>query len=196
MVQQRNGRRSGRGLYPPNPTQWENETRGLNLRRELGLPLDVALPHLRPFDLLPGVSVMDHVDVPMAAVFKDRLRNGYAWSGISLPCEGGGAIVIYNGGHSLERVRATLMEEFFHLRLGHPPTILRIYNGDAIRTYNKKVERQAYESGAAALLPFKHLKAMADAGATALEIARHFEVSEDLVLFRAKLTKQYAKLVE
>lgn len=194
MAQQRNGRRSGSGLYPPNPTQWENETRGLKLRGDLGLPLDVALPHLRPFELLSDVRVLAHGDLPMAKIFIDRLRNGYAWSGLSLPCEGGGAIVVYNGGHSLERVRATLMEEFFHLRLGHPPTVLRMYNGDTTRTYNEKVERQAYESGAASLVPFKHLKAMIDAGAIISDIARHFVVSEDLVLFRAKLTKQYARL--
>ncbi len=194
MGQHRSGHRSGSGLYPPNPTQWDNETRGLDLRRELRVSLEVSLPHLRAFELLPDVKVLAHGELPMAQVFMDRLRSGHAWSGVSLPCDGGGAIVIYNDGHSRERVRATLMEEFFHLQLGHPPTILRFYNGDAKRTYSKPIERQAYESGAAALVPFKHLKAMIDARASIREIAELFEVSEDLVLFRAKLTKQYKRL--
>ena len=63
------------------------------------------------------------------------------------------------------RVRATLMEELFHIRLDHQPSVLRVYadNGRS-RTFNTAIEEEAYGSGAAALVPYKSLKASIQQG--------------------------------
>jgi hypothetical protein len=49
-------------------------------------------------------------------------------------------------------------------------------------------------SGAAALVPFKGLKALVEDGMAAQQIGRVYGVSRDLVIFRAKVTKLYRRL--
>src|SRR5207249_7137863 len=83
-------------------------------------------------------------------------------------------------------------EEFFHIRLGHPCSKLRVLSFEGVwRTHDQRVEAEAFGSGAAALVPYKALKQMIVAGCTTSAIARDFEVSTDLVIFRAKVTKLY-----
>jgi len=102
--------------------------------------------------------------------------------------------VIFNETHSKQRRRATLMEEFFHLRLGHPPSTIRVSgDGDAKRTFQSSIEEEAYFSGAAALVPYKGLRSLLDEGKVFEEIAFIFDVSKQLVEFRAKITKLYKR---
>lgn len=189
--------RTGKGLLPPNPRQWRNEHNGLNLREELGLPLATPLYHQSAFALLSRTTVLPHGTLPMPAEFVELFRTtaSASWSGLGLTLPDGSTWVVYNDSHAMNRIRATLMEEFFHLRLGHPTTRLRVYADDgANRTHNSLVESEAYGSGAAALVPYQPLRTMITAGKTAIGIARFFEVSRDLVYFRAKVTRTYARL--
>jgi Zn-dependent peptidase ImmA (M78 family) len=99
-------------------------------------------------------------------------------------------MVIYNAHHHLKRIRATLMEEFFHLWLGHVPTRLRLLSdGGGKRDFDGDKESEAYGSGAAALVPYKPLRAMLENGCTIKTIAEHFLVSEQLVDFRIRVVK-------
>lgn len=190
--------RGGKGLIPPNPTQWDNEHNGLDLREELNLaPLDV-LRHEDAYRLLDQVALTPHGELPAAALYLEHFRKAgsAAWSGMSVPLPNGRECVVYNDSHSLTRIRATLMEEFFHVRLGHPRTELRMHgSGRPSRSFDRQVEREAYGSGAAALVPYAGLRKLAAAGATVSNIARRYEVSRDLVLFRAKVTRFYKTLV-
>jgi hypothetical protein len=184
--------RKGTGVLPPNPKQWNVENHALDLREELGIPLDAPLNHEDAFRLLPNVTVLAHGVIPAAAVYLDRLRQPgrAAWSGMAFPVGDGHQFVVYNDAHSIERIRATLMEEYFHIRLGHPRSQLRLLSGkDGHRTYNRNVEQEAYDCGAAALVPYRPLKAMFDGGRSITAIASHFAVSGDLVTFRAKVTR-------
>lgn len=188
--------RGGRGLIPPNTVQWENEHNGLDLREDLGMSNDVRLDIDLAFSLYPRVLVRPHGSIPAAAKFIDHFRNtGQAsWSGLSMPIEGGLELVLFNDAHPPGRVRATLMEEFFHLRLGHPRTHVRVFaRDDRGRTFDSGVEAAAYGSGAAALVPYSALKAMIRDSVPLGSIARHFEVSPDLVRFRMKVTKLYTR---
>jgi hypothetical protein len=82
------------------------------------------------------------------------------------------------------------MEEFFHLWLGHVPTHLRLLsNGDGGRDFDGEKESEAYGSGAAALVPYKTLRAMLEGGGGVRSIADHFLVSEQLVEFRIRVSK-------
>jgi Zn-dependent peptidase ImmA (M78 family) len=145
---------------------------------------------------VPNVTIFPHGDLPLANVYIDYFRRAGSrnWSGMAIDLKGEGVLVIYNDSHPPCRVRATLMEEFFHLWLGHPPRVLRYYGDDSARTYNKAVENQAYGSGAAALVPYRALRARIRAGQSSADIADHFEVSRDLVLFRSKVTRLYSAL--
>jgi len=188
--------RGGRGLIPPNPKQWDNEHNGLDLRDALGLSPEVRLQHERAFELLPNVGVVAHGAVPMAQEQIEHFRGAgsAAWSGIGIPLPDGGALVVFNDSHPPNRIRATLMEEFFHLWLGHPATTVRVYQDGASRTFDRRVESEAYGSGAAALVPYGTLRQRLSRGESVRAIAEHYEVSRDLVLFRIKVTRLYGSI--
>jgi Zn-dependent peptidase ImmA (M78 family) len=158
----------------------------------MGIGMDVPLPHADAFALLPEVSVAAHGDIPAAAVVVDyfRTRGKARWSGLALPLGDGRVLVLYNDAHPITRTRATLMEEFFHIVLGHRPSEIRLLDdGDGHRTHDKDTESEAYACGAAALVPYRSLKTMFSDGTNAARIATHFRVSTDLVYFRLKVTR-------
>lgn len=185
--------RGGKGLIPPNPKQWSNEHNGLDLRDDLSVALDVALPHLDAFELLENVTVIPHGEIPCAAKYHEHFRGHARWSGMALAV-GEHTLVVYNDSHPSTRTRSTLMEEFFHLRLGHRPSTLkpRIHT-DSSRTYDRKIEDEAFGSGAAALVPYKSLRALLGDGASIGDLASRFQVSEALITFRMKVTKLYRR---
>jgi hypothetical protein len=186
--------RTGKGLLPPNPKQWDNEHNGLDLRDDLGIN-DEALDHLAAFTLLEMTKIIPHGEIPAADEFLSHFRTTSgqrAWSGLAIQLQDGTELVVYNDSHPLTRIRATLMEEFFHLRLGHARTRVRVI-GDGLRgrSHDSLVESQAYGSGAAALVPYAGLKRMLRGGRSPAAIAGHFKVSRDLVVFRIKVTKLF-----
>jgi hypothetical protein len=196
MHSERRNARRGCGLIPPNPNQWENEHNGLDLRADLGITVDVPLPHEQAFALYPHIKVLPHGDIPAAAIFIEHLRTAgsASWSGLALRINDELELVLYNDAHRTTRVRATLMEELFHIRLNHPRSQIRLLSPSPTgRTYDGQVESAAYGSGAAALVPYAALKKMIAAGATASMVARAFEVSSDLVNFRMKVTRLYSR---
>jgi hypothetical protein len=188
--------RSGRGLIPPNPKQWENEHNGLDLREDLSLGVDVPLSCRDAFGLYPQVQIQPHGEVPAAAKYINYFRTtgSNSWSGLSIRISDELELVLYNDSHPQTRIRATLMEELFHIRLNHPRSIIRVLMpSDAARTHDEKVESAAYGSGAAALLPYVSLKRLLGEGITPAAIARTFGISADLVSYRMKVTKLYAR---
>jgi hypothetical protein len=193
----RRSARRGKGLIPPNPNHWDVEHNGLDLRDDLGLAYDVKLPTESAFEQLADVIVMPHGELPCAQMYVDHFRDSgrKAWSGMGITLPDGLTYVVFNDSHPPSRIRATLMEEFFHLKLGHPTTSVRIYgDSTAKRTHNPAVESQAYGSGAAALVPYVALRLMLEGGHSVGRVARLFEVSPDLVIFRTKVTKLYRLL--
>jgi uncharacterized protein DUF955 len=189
--------RGRQGLLPPNPKQWENENNALDLRDQLGLSMDARLVVRDAYAILPDVTVRPHNRLPAADVFIERLCSGTGqrWGGFALPMGELGTFVVYNASHPITRARSTLMEEFFHLRLEHQPSTIRVYTGgEEWRTREAHVEDEAFGSGAAALVPYRGLKSMLETGDSVREIADRFQTSEELVRFRAKVCKLYRLL--
>lgn len=194
----RGRRRGGKGLLPPNPRQWDAEHRGLDLRDELGLGYEERLCVEHAFKSMPEVEMWRVSEIPVAQCFIDQLRGAGSaeWSGAAIPLPGGTIWVVYNDAHPMTRIRATLMEELFHLRLGHPPSVVRIHvDAEARRTYNSAVEEQACASGAAALVPYAALRSAIGRGETGVTIARSLEVSPALVDYRLKVTRLWSRRV-
>ena len=118
------------------------------------------------------------------------------WSGgaASQKLPDGRRLIILNPTHGRNRHNATLMEEISHVFLGHEPSRLSIEarnkEGKVIaRDYNAAIEEEAYATGAAALVPYSALKRFVHEGRTAVEIARHFNVSRALVEYRIKISR-------
>jgi Zn-dependent peptidase ImmA (M78 family) len=89
------------------------------------------------------------------------------------------------------------MEEVCHVFLGHKANRLSIVatnkaGNTVARDYNDADEEAAYAIGAAALVPYSGLRRFVLAGKTAIEIARHFGVSRDLVEYRMKVSRLWA----
>jgi hypothetical protein len=188
--------RGGCGLLHPNPNQWDNEHNGLDLREDLGAEPDGQLSYVDAFALYPNVQVLPHGEVPAAAKYINHFRNGgsNSWSGLAIRISDELELVLYNDSHPPSRVRATLMEEFFHLRLNHPRSVIRVFaTSDGARTHDGAVEAEAYGSGAAALLPYAALKKLLAGGTSTATIARAFGVSRELVAYRMKVTKLYSQ---
>lgn len=176
---------------PPNPKQWENEHNGLDLREDLGVSLGEPLSHVAAFGLLEDVALLPLSKVPLAANHLEHLQDGASrvFSGLATRV-GDSWLVVYNDGHSENRVRATLLEELFHIRLNHPPTKVRLYSADGRhRDHNRALEDEAFGSGAAALVPYKPLREAVKKGMRKSQIASHFRVSQDLVQYRINVTR-------
>lgn len=119
-----------------------------------------------------------------------------AWSGgtCSRPLPNGWRLIILNPQHGRQRINATLMEEVCHVFLGHNASQLNVVtqnkNGKlSARSYNEADEEAAYAVGASALVPYTAVRRMVAEGKTSTQIARHFNVSRELVEYRIKVSR-------
>ena len=183
--------RNGKGLLPPNRKLRQYEHHALDLREELGLGVCEPLCHLRAYETLKNVIVYAHSRIPAAKKYLDHFTGTAAgrWSGLAVKDPENWFVVIYNDVHPLQWVRATLMEELFHIRLGHPASRVHVKTTSGNhRSYDAEIENEAYGSGAAALVPYRGLQEMLRKRLSLTSVADHFQVSEELVRFRAFAT--------
>ncbi len=187
-------------ILPPTQKGRQYEVRAIALREFAGLRKDEE--RLNPFELAIYANLLvasfeqiepfltEETKLHLLGTGKDK------WSGgaCSQTLHDGRKLIILNPTHGKTRQHATLMEEICHVFLGHKPSRLAIENvnkhGKPIaRDYRENDEEAAYSVGAAALVPFSALRRMINQGKTSREIARHFNVSRDLVEFRMKISK-------
>lgn len=110
------------------------------------------------------------------------------WSAMSVPLDQNMEkwAVLLNDCHTPERQRVTLLEEYWHILMGHKLTkvarVAEVYG----RTYDKAEEHDAYYLASATLLPKKAVQTAVGKGQTSVEIARRFGTSAELVEYRIK----------
>lgn len=164
---------------------------GLNIREFAGVSPEKALD---PFSLASYVKIriMEPRQIRnLSPLISRKLTREYGanWSAVTIELPHGERLCIMNPIHTAERIRATLMEEIAHVVLGHKCTnILTAGEGLAFREYNGPNEQVAYGVGAAALVPYSELVGRLQIGQSPEKIARNFNVSIDLVLYRIKIT--------
>ncbi len=185
---------------PPTRKGRNYEIKAIGLRDFAGLNRDDEC--LNPFDLAKYAKLLvasfEQVAPFLSEETKQHLleKGKDAWSGgaCSQALPDGQKLIILNPTHGENRQNATLMEEISHVFLGHKPSRLAIENktkdGKIIaRDYHAEIEEEAYSIGAAALVPYSSLKRFIEQGKTSREIARHFNVSRDLVEYRIKVSR-------
>jgi hypothetical protein len=190
------------GFNLPSGEKWRDfELKALGLRDFARVP--PAAP-LNPFQLAKFANLIvvdfDRIDGLSNAARQHLLGPAAeAWSGgvCSQSLPDGSRLVILNPSHGRTRTNATLMEEICHVFLGHTPNRLSVVSEDERgrtlhRDYRKADEEAAYAIGAAALVPFAALRRFVLSGKTAVGIARHFQVSRELVLYRLKVTRLWS----
>ena len=185
---------------PPSRKGRQYEIRAMALREFAGL--DQVDEKLNPFDLARYAKLLVASFEQIEPFLTDEtkahlLKEGRdKWSGgaCSQTLPDGRKLIILNPTHGKNRQNATLMEEICHVFLGHKPSRLAVKNvskhGKPIaREYQEAVEEEAYSVGAAALVPYAALRTMINQGKTSREIARHFNVSRELVEYRMKVSR-------
>ena len=90
--------------------------------------------------------------------------------------------IVFNDEHPPQQVCVNVMEELFHVRLGHRTDIVsRVAVAGNHRTYDALVEEEAYGCGIATLVPFTGLQAMLAQQFHVRRIAEHCFVPVDVV---------------
>lgn len=170
-------------------TKDEMEKIAEEFRQEIGLfenePLD-------PFRLkIEGVEIMSLADVrDIGNDLKLQLLNSgkQNWSAMSIPLEEGSDkwAIVWNSSQSQKRQRVSLLEEMWHILLGHKLTritkIADIYG----RTFAEVEEHDAYYLAAATLLPSDVIKKFVKEKQDISELAAKYGVTPDLIEYRIK----------
>jgi hypothetical protein len=185
---------------PPSKKGRQYEIRAIGLREFAGLRRDDE--RLNPFELAHFAKLLvasfEQIEPFLSEETKLHLlgEGKDKWSGgaCSQALADGRKLIVLNPTHGENRHNATLMEEICHVFLGHKPSRLAIENvnkqGKPIaRDYREADEEAAYSVGAAALVPYAALRRFVEQGKTSREIARHFNVSRELVEYRMKISR-------
>ena len=167
----------------------ELEETAEKFRADLGLgpnqPLDSLRVEVDGVQVLP-VGKTNCLDAETVS----RLRGnaGGEWSAMSVPLDPSNEnwAVLLNDSHKVERQRVTVLEEFWHILLGHKLTkIARVAEAYG-RTYDKTEEHDAYYLAAATLLPKTAVIDALKNNQSSEQIARAFGTSSELVDYRIK----------
>ncbi len=185
---------------PPTQKGRNYEIKAIGLRDFAGLRRDDE--RLNPFDLARYANLLvvsfeeikPFLTAETRAELLDNAKDKWSGGACSQTLPSGEKLIILNPTHGANRQNATLMEEICHVFLGHKPSRLAIETrnkeGKIIaRDYRPEIEEEAYSVGAAALVPYSALKKYVEQGKTSREIARHFNVSRELVEYRIKISR-------
>ena len=122
----------------------------MRLRAQLNLCDYEPLHQYKAFELIPDCDIYPLKNVPGISLrslnhFRGRGRGCAAWA---VPDGTGHVDVFFNDEHHPWEIRVHLIEEFFHLHLGHVPDQVRAYTGPGgFRTYSSKKEEEAPAAG-------------------------------------------------
>jgi hypothetical protein len=174
--------------------KWRIERLATAVRRKLGFD---QLQPLSPWLLADAIPA--HIFYPED--FDDdglshRMRR-VRWDGFAFSCPDEPTLfVLLNPARPETRQTATLMEEFSHHLLRHKPCSIAPDPATGLlqRSYNRSQEAEAYDLGAAILLPKERIQHDVAEQRTAKEVAAEHRCSDDIVIYRIKrmrLWKRY-----
>lgn len=167
----------------------EREQIAEKFRKDLGLKDDQPLDSLKlEVDGVQVVRVSDTDCLTPEIINRLRFDAVSEWSAMSVPLDSANEqwAVLLNDGHTIERQRVTVLEEFWHILLGHKLTkIARVAEAYG-RTYDKAEEDDAFYIASATLLPkAAMIKAIAQ-NFSSEQIAGKYGTSSELVDYRIK----------
>lgn len=168
------------------------EQKAMRFRANLGisdfveLRLDVAalsIPGCEIFGLrhVPNITLQQLIHARTAA---------YRTFGALARRDGDTVQIVFNDAHQAPLIRVNVMEEIFHLLLGHRPSIVSAAPREGrYRTHDYNNEQEAEACARAALVPFAGLHAMVARQTHIARIAEHFAVPIDVVQERIGATR-------
>jgi Zn-dependent peptidase ImmA (M78 family) len=167
------------------------ERHAIRLRSELRVSDFCALPHDAALARIPNCEVWALKNLPGV---KFETVNHFRTDGFHIGAfairDEAGVVIVFNDAHPPNAVRVNLMEEFFHIWLGHRPDVLSVYGEHgSLRTHDAAKEHEAYGCAIAALLPYAGLEALLARGSHVDLIAERFAVPTLVVEQRIAATK-------
>lgn len=181
-------------------TKDEMEIMASTFRKDVDLSDDEPF---EPFRLnIEGVELISLAEITgIDNQIKDRLLNARKqdWSAMSVPLEEGTDkwAVVWNSSQSKRRQRISLLEEIWHILLGHKlnriTKVADIYG----RTFAEVEEHDAYYLAAATLLPANVIQQLVKEKQNVSEVATSYGTTLELVEYRIKrlgLWRQYKGL--
>lgn len=181
--------------------KWKVENHAAAVRRSLGMDqLEVLDPARLAAKLGAEIFTIEELVDDEASLRRVRAVgfDGMAWT----DPEEDTPIIVLNCGKPARRRTATLMEELGHLVLRHEPSTIRIdeHLGILRRSYDKAQEHEAYDFGAALLLPKERIQRdVKEQQLLVEEIAESHSCSNELVQYRInrmRLARRYAGYAE
>jgi len=160
-----------------------------------GLRRDLEIGPEDPLDSLQvnveGVRVVRLTDskcFDARTMRKLRHEASNEWSAMSVPLDRlmTSWVVLLNDCHTVERQRVTLLEEYWHILMGHKLTKVARISEAYGRTYDQAEEHDAYYLASASLLPREAVQNAVSKGCSAADIAKRFGTSPELVEYRIK----------
>ena len=167
----------------------EMEEMALDFRKELGLddrkplnPLKITIEGVKILTIrqIEGLApeVTAHLEGPGAAT----------WSAMSVPLDEEKDIwvIVRNEKHPLVRQHVSLLEEFWHILLGHKLTRIAKVADVYGRTFDENEEHDAFYLAAATLLPESVIRNAVQKKEDIKQLAKHYGTSPELVEYRIK----------
>jgi hypothetical protein len=173
------------------PRQFAIEQRAIRFRDEVGVSDNEELPLNVAARAIPGCEIKGHrhiPGIPYEEVVRLRTEGYRSFSALAARIEGI-VHIVYNDEHHPREVRVNVMEEIFHVLLGHRPDIVTLVPRDGRhRTYDSSKEAEAEAYAKAALVPYPALFAMLAQQTHIERIAEHFAVPIEVVQERIGAT--------
>ena len=141
---------------------------------------------------LEGVRVItvDDIDGVSKSVIDHLYGEGCSeWSAMSIPLDNDFDewVIVRNHLHDIERQRVSLLEEFWHIMLGHSLVRIVKMGSSHGRTYHPEEEEEAYYLASSTLLPKEAVEKFVKNKNRNLEkFATTYGVSTQLVEYRIK----------
>lgn len=175
---------------PPVPLSKEElEQAAEKFRADLGLSQDEPIDSLRiEVDGVQVVPIGKTNCLDAQTVRHLRGIAGGEWSAMTIPldAENENWVVLLNDSHTIERQRVTLLEEYWHILLGHKLTKIARVAESYGRTFDKAEEHDAYYLASAVLLPRTAVLDAVSKKRSSDEVAKLFGTSTELVEYRVK----------
>jgi hypothetical protein len=159
------------------------------LREIVGVgPNEVLNPYMVARRFHVSVKRPDEItSLSPAEIAEIERMDAKIWSAGAVQGPNGSTLVILNPNQTAERARVSLLEDLAHIYFKHQPSkITTLPNGLPQRSYDPRVEQEAYWTAAAALLPALVLAKAVWRQQALEQIAASYGASVELAAFRLK----------
>ncbi len=157
------------------------EENALLIRQQLGID---SVEAFDPFEIVKRSGTIIKFSDEIEGVSKELKIDAKTWSGGGMPMQDGKYAILLNPNQTRERMNVTILEEVAHKYYGHIPNVL---GADGRLCFDKSEEDEAYWTAAAILVPSKVLAMAMYKKEPAVELAKLYGASVELVEMRIKL---------